>query len=219
MVGEREFLRAIELDPNHSVTRIWYVNLLLAAGRFDEALEQGRQALALDPLSMINHLVLGWVHLFAGRFEVAYEKMSRALELEPRFFQGHVWGALALELMGRSAEAAGHLEAAAQAVQHPPTVLGCRLWAAAIGGRLDECRDLFSRLIAMRDERYVSGFLIALGFLSNGDLDAAERWIERAAEERCPWVNYLKVDPRVAALRDRPRIQAIVARLGKGPVR
>ena len=48
------------------------------------------------------------------------------------------------------------------------------------------------------------------------DLDAAEPWIERAADERSPWVNYLKVDPRVAALHDRPRIQAILARLGHG---
>ena len=68
----------------------------------------------------------------------------------------------------------------------------------------------------MREERYVSGFLIALGFVVVGDLDAAEPWIEPAADERSPWVGYLKFDPRVAALRDRPRIQAILARLGQG---
>jgi hypothetical protein len=62
----------------------------------------------------------------------------------------------------------------------------------------------------------VSGFLIALALITAGDLDAAEPWIERAAEERSPWVNYLKIDPWVAALRDRPRIQAIAARLGHG---
>jgi hypothetical protein len=64
--------------------------------------------------------------------------------------------------------------------------------------------------------RFVSGFLIALGFLTVGDLDAAEPWIERAADERSPWVNFLKVDPRVSALHDRPRIRTILARLGQG---
>ena len=71
-------------------------------------------------------------------------------------------------------------------------------------------------MIAMRGERYVPGFLIALGYVVLGDLDAAEPWIERAADERSPWVGYLKVDPRVAALHDRPRIRAILAHLGQG---
>ena len=214
--AEREFLRAIELNPNHSVTRLWYVNVLLVSGRFDEALEQGRRALSLDPLSLINNVVMGWVHFFARRFDIAFEKMARALELEPAFFQAHLWRGWALWQMGKLDEAAEHMEAAGRLSQHPPTVLGSRAMAAAFGGRPDECRELVARMIAMRDERYVSGFLIALGFVSVGDLDAAEQWIELAADERSPWVGYLKVDPRVAALHDRPRIQAILARLGHG---
>src|SRR6185503_1426638 len=108
--SEREFLRAIELNPKHAVARLWYVNMLLAAGRFDEALEQGRHALELDPLSIINSLVMGWVHFFAGRFDVAFEKMGRALELDPRFFLGHQWRGWALWQMGRLEEAAEHFE-------------------------------------------------------------------------------------------------------------
>ncbi len=214
--SEREFLRAIELNPNHAVTRLWYSNVLLAAGRFDGALEQGRRALELDPLSIINSLVMGWVHFFERRFELAYEKIGRALELEPSFFLAHQWRGWTLCQMGRLDEAAENFETGARLVQHPPSVLGYRAIAAAFGGRPDECRELLARLIVMRDERYVSGFLIALGFVVVGDLDAAEPWIETAADERSPWVGYMKVDPRVAALHDRPRIRAILARLGRG---
>ncbi len=214
--AEREFLHAIELAPHHAVTRLWYVNVLLAEGRFDEALEQGRRALELDPLSIINSLVMGWVHFFAGRFDVAYEKMARALELDPNFFLGHQWRGWSLWQMGRLDEAAEHFETAARLAQHPPTVVGYRAIAAAFRGRPDECRELLASLIAMRAERFVSAFLIALGFIVVGDPDAAEPWIVRAADERSPWVGYLKVDPRVAALHDRPPIQAILARLGRG---
>ena len=214
--SELEFLHAIERNPSHAITRLWYVNVLLASGRLDEALEQGRRALELDPLSIINSLVMGWVHFFARRFEVAYDKMARALELDPTFFLAYQWRGWTLWQMGRLGEAAEHFETAARLAQHPPTVLGYRAIAAAFSGRPDECRELVAQMIAMRDERYVSGFLIALGFIAAGDLDAAEPWIERAADERSPWVNYLKVDPRVAALHDRPRIQAILARLGHG---
>ena len=118
--------------------------------------------------------------------------------------------------MGRLDEAAENMEAAARLAQHPPSVLYCRAVAAAFRGRPDECRELIARMIAMRNERYVSGFLIALGFVSVGDLDAAEPWIERAADERSPWVGYLKVDPRVAVLHEKPRVQATLARLGQG---
>src|SRR5262249_9520779 len=100
--------------------------------------------------------------------------------------------------------------------QHPPSVVVFRAIAAAFRGRPDECRRLLATVIAARDERFVSAFLIALGFIVAGDLDAAEPWVVRAADERSPWVNYLKVDPRVAALLDRPSIQSIMARLGRG---
>jgi len=214
--AEREFLRAIELNPHHAVTRLWYVNVLLAEGRFDEALEQGQRALELDPLSIINSLVMGWVHFFARRFDVAYEKMARALELEPGFFLGHQWRGWTVWQMGRLDEAAEHFETAARLAQHPPTVVGYSAIAAAFRGRPEECRAQIARLIAMREERFVSGFLIALAFIVVGDLDAAEPWIVVAADERSPWAGYLKVDPRVAPLHDRPRIQAILARLGRG---
>ena len=214
--SEREFLHAIELNPNHAVARLWYANVLTAAGRFAEALEQGRRALELDPLSTINSLVTGWVHFFERRFEIAYEKMARALELEPTFLPAIQWRGWTLVQMGRLGEAAEHFESAARLAQHPPTVLGYRAIAASFGGRPNECRELIARMAAMRDERYVSGFLIALAFLSVGDLDAAEPWIVRAADERSPWVGFMKVDPRVSALHDRPRIQSILAHLGQG---
>src|SRR5262249_52904883 len=152
--------------PRHSVTRLWYANLLLAAARFDEALEQGRRALELDPLSLINNLVMGWVHFFERRFEVAYDKMARALELEPSFFPAQLWRGYCLWQLGELEEAAGHLEVAAGMAQHPPSVLGHRATAAALRGRTHECRTLIAELIAMRDQRFVSGFLIALALIA-----------------------------------------------------
>ena len=214
--AEREYLRAIELNPNHAVTRLWYANLLLAAGRFDAALEQGRRALALDPLSIILNLVTGWIHFFERRYEVAYEMMARALELEPGFFQAHHYRGWALRGMGRPEEASEHLLIAARLAQHPPTVLYNEALAAAFAGRRDECLETVARMVAMRNERHVSAFSIAVALVVAEELDEAELWIERAANERSPWINFLNVDPRISPLRGRPRIQAILDRLGRG---
>jgi TolB-like protein/Flp pilus assembly protein TadD len=214
--AERAFLRAIELNPNHGATRLWYANLLLAAGRFDEAHEQGRLARELDPLSIVHSLVTGWIDLFERRFDRAFERMARALELEPGFFQAHQWRGWALWQMGRLEEASRHLETAASLAHHPPTVMCNRAMAAAFAGRPEECREIVGRMVAMRSERYVSGFSIALAYLAAGDPAAAEPWILRAADERSPWVGFLRVDPRVDALRGRPAIETLVSRVGQG---
>jgi hypothetical protein len=108
------------------------------------------------------------------------------------------------------------LETGAEFAQHPPTVLFIRALAAACAGRRDECLATIGRMVAMRQERYVSAYYIAFGLVAVGELDEAESWIERAADERSPWINFLNVDPRMSALHARPRIQAILAGLGRG---
>jgi hypothetical protein len=141
--------------------------------------------------------------------------MARALELEPGFFQAHHYRGWALWGMGRPKEACEHLETAARLAQHPPTVLLNSALASAFGGRRDESLETVARMVAMRNERYVSAFHIALGFVAAGEPGEAEPWIERAADERSPWINFLNVDPRMSALHDRPGIQSILARLGR----
>jgi TolB-like protein len=215
-VAEREFLKAIELNPGHSVARIWYANVLLAQRRFDEALDQGRRALDMDPLSLINNIVMGWVHFFERRYETAFDRMARSLELEPGFFPAHLWRAHCLWQLGRTGEAADHLDVAAGLAQYPPSVTAYRATAAALRGRPDQCRALVDELIAMRERHFVSGHLVAVALAAMGDHDGAEPWIEVASEERSPWINYLAIDPRLAPLTDRPRIRAILARLGRG---
>jgi serine/threonine protein kinase/tetratricopeptide (TPR) repeat protein len=214
--AERAFLFAIKLNPNHAATHMWYANALAAASRFDEALAECRRAGELDPLSFVNHLVMGWVPFFRRRFDVAYEGWARCLELEPGFFQAHQWRGWALWQMGKLEEASRSFDAAAALAQHPPTVMCCRATAAAFAGRAGECREIVARMVAMRDERYVSAFSIALGYLALGDAEGAEPWIERAADERSPWIGFMKVDPRVDALRGRPRVESLISRVGQG---
>ena len=214
--AERSFVRAIDLNANHAVTRLWYVNLLAEAARFGEAHEQCRRALELDPLSIILNLVHGWVRFFERDFGPAFEEMGRALELEPGFFQAHQWRGFALWQTGRVEEASRHLETAAGFTQHEPTALFLRAMSTAIAGRTEEGRALAARLEAMRAERYVSAFSLALVRIALGDLDAAVPWIEKAAEERSAWVGFMRVDPRMDAVRHDPRIEALCAGIGTG---
>lgn len=214
--AERDFLRAIELEPNLAVTRLWYVNLLIASGRFAECDEHIRRALELDPLSLILNMVHGWMRFFEGRYQEAFDSMERALELEPNFFQAHAWRGWALASLGRRGEAAVHMESAAGLIQHEPTSRQCGALARAFAGELDAARDSTRRLEALREERHVAAFAVALCHEAIGDHERAIAWLERARDERSPWIGFLRVDRRFDALRGHPRFEPLLALPG-GP--
>jgi tetratricopeptide (TPR) repeat protein len=83
--AEREFRRAIELNPSYGWAHHDYAWLLVAAGRFDEAIGQIKQAQALDPMSPLANSDVGWVYLFARRYDEAIDQIKRTLDLEPGF--------------------------------------------------------------------------------------------------------------------------------------
>jgi TolB-like protein/DNA-binding winged helix-turn-helix (wHTH) protein/Tfp pilus assembly protein PilF len=83
--AERNFLRAIEINPSLGLAHHDYSWFLVAMGRFDEGIEQMKLAQRLDPLSPLANSDVGWVYLMARRYDEAIEQIERTLELEPRF--------------------------------------------------------------------------------------------------------------------------------------
>ncbi|MEO5616681.1 MAG: protein kinase, partial [Candidatus Eisenbacteria bacterium] len=214
--AERSFLRALELNPHHATTRLWYVNLLIASGRLDEALAEARASVEHDPLSLILNLVTGWVYFYRREFDLSFREMGRPLELEPNFFQPHQWRGWSLHLMGRDTEAAEHLEVAAGLIHHRPTELLCKLMSQVYGGNANKARAILAQLEHLGSNRYVSAFSIMLGHLSLGDREESLNWLEKARDQRSPWIGFLNHDPRVDALRGDPRFEAIRALAGQG---
>ena len=83
----REFQRAIELNPNYATAHQWYgIDLLVALGRFDEAISEVKRALELDPLSLIINSDLGRTYYFARRYDEAIEQLRKTLEMDPNFY-------------------------------------------------------------------------------------------------------------------------------------
>jgi tetratricopeptide (TPR) repeat protein len=82
--AEREFRRAVELNPGYITAHQWYAILLAEAGRDADALRHAERAVALDPLSGLMHQALGLIHLFGRRFDRAVAEERRPLELAPQ---------------------------------------------------------------------------------------------------------------------------------------
>ena len=96
-----EFQRAIALKPNYATAHHWYGNgPLLALGRFDEAIAEGKRAVELDPLSPINNADLGQNLYIARRYDEAIAQLRKTLEIDPTFYYAHYNLGIALQLKG-----------------------------------------------------------------------------------------------------------------------
>jgi TolB-like protein/DNA-binding winged helix-turn-helix (wHTH) protein/Tfp pilus assembly protein PilF len=211
--AEREFQRALALDPGYAVAHQWYGTYLGQLGRFDEALDQMRLARQLDPVSRIIGTNLGALHYFARRYDEAIRICRQTLELDAEF-------PVALWLLGRAHEARGELPQALSAFERAiaasdsPTYVAARARVLALSGDAAQARSLLETLHRLSERRYVSAFDLALVHGALGETQASLDWLERAYASRSNALADLKVDPRLDPLRSEPRFQALVRRVG-----
>ena len=214
--AEREYRKAIALNPTYAVAHHWYGGFLSAMGRHDEAMQQAQTARSLDPLSPIIQTWVGLRHYFARNHESAIGEYRKALELDRDFAPAHWHLGMAYEQTGRHAEGVSEAQ---QALALDP---GSLLYLTSLGhayaraGRVQEARATLTRLAEASRTRHVSAYHVATIHSALGDTTAALDWLDRALAEQSPWIGYLKVDPRVDRMRSHPRFQALVrkARLG-----
>ena len=212
--AEAEFRRAIALEPNYSTAHQWYANLLVAAGRFDEAERAMRRAEEIDPLSLIAKAALAWVHYHAGDNAAAVAQARETLELDPDYAVAHLWGGWALQAMDS-------LDAAVAAHRRAVAVTdGAALYVAslarslALAGERAEAERLLAGLGSRTDGgRYVPSYEVAKVHLALGRADEALAWLERALDERSHSMAFLRVDPQLAPLRADPRFARLVGRV------
>ena len=210
--AEREYLRAIELDPKYPLGHHWYGGFLSAMGRHEEALEQAHTARRLDPLAPIFSTWVGLRHYFARRYEVAIEEYEKALELSPGFAPGHWHLGWALEQTGRFEEAIAAAQTAIDASGGNPLYIASLGHAYAAQGETHKAREILGELEGLADERHVSAYHTAVIHAALGAHEEAFRLMATAFDERSPWIGYIQVDPRLDPLRQDPRFPHLLRR-------
>jgi TolB-like protein/tetratricopeptide (TPR) repeat protein len=211
--AEREFRRALELNPNYAQAHHWLAFDLAEVGRFDEAEASIGRALALDPLSLIIQANAGTVAYFARRFELAVERCDRALALDADFPVGHQWRGRALEALGRYDEAIAAFRAAAARLGEEPETLASLGHALALAGQRPEAESIAERLAELSGERYVSPYWRAVLAAGLGDADGAFDLLAAAIDARADWVIGVPMEPIFDGLRGLPRYRDLVTRI------
>ena len=206
---EREFKRALELDPSNSKAHHFYSHYLLAMRRFDESLIESKRALELDPLSELLNFHLAWHYVWAHQPDLAIEQCRKWLEVFPNSVLGHLFRMLAYEMKGLYEEAIG---------DELDSKMAARLKRAY--GRLGARGYWQSRLdsaLEQSNQHYFSPLIIAGFYARLGQREEAFAWLEKAYDERSVWMAQLSCDPRFDPLRSDPRFQELLRRMNFPP--
>jgi serine/threonine-protein kinase len=217
--AEKEFRKAIALNPNDADAHQWYSNFLSASGRFSESLEEIRKARELDPFNVVINRDVGLAHYWAGDPARALPEMRRALELDPSSPISRLYMGVVLWQTGPPGPAIAEWEKAVQHSDRSPDALAFRAYGCGRAGRTAEAEATLKELEGLAKKRFVSAFPFAIVALGLGRNDEAITWLEKAQEERAGRLVYLNVEHAFDPLRKDPRFAAVVRKVGLPPAR
>jgi serine/threonine-protein kinase len=213
--GERGFLRALELNPNHVTSRHGYaLGLLVALGRMEEAIGHMNRVLDLDPLSALVNCDFGATYTYAGRFDDALRQYRATLDLEPHNNRGQMEMGWLLLHMGRVQEGLQLIEQALDRTVAIPAFLGIYALGLALAGRRRESLSALDGIRHTNPEGEFRSNMAPFALDALGLREEALTEFERAYERRDPHLRFLNVDPRAHLLRGEPRFQALVRKMG-----
>jgi serine/threonine-protein kinase len=210
--ADRQFERAIELNPNSADAHFDYSRYLGVMGRFEEGLARGKRAVDLDPLTPARRGCIGWVYYFARRFDEALSTYQAALEFEPNL-DFHFYVGLIYREKGMYERSIAEYLKGVEKNPGSPHILGHLGNAYARAGRTREARECLRKLKDRSRDSNVGTYEIAFIHAALGEKDQAFEWLEKAYEERNQGLAFLKVDPTVDPLRSDPRFERMLRRM------
>src|SRR5437868_3431116 len=212
--AEKEFKRALTLNPQSVRAHTLYTEYLAGMGRFNEAYDQGRRALELDPLSILARWSLGWASLHAGRSDDAIQQFSKAAELDPNNASVRLYLGRAYLFKGMQQRAIEEMETAQRLDPDEPIVLPFLGYGYAVTGRRAEALKVLQSLDEMEKRRYVSRIYRAYIYAGLGDKDKAFEWLEKAYQERSDSLAWFREDPESKSLQADPRFAVLMRKIG-----
>jgi serine/threonine-protein kinase len=220
VAAEKEFKRAIQLDPQYAPAHQWYSFLLTSRGRFQEALVEGHTAQENDPASISVRRSLGYCYLYARKYDQARYHLDRAIAMNPTAEESFRILGLILALQGEYAEAERVLREGLALAGAGTTFTKVTLaYALACGGDKSFASQVRDELIEKRKHDYVSPAELAILHIALDDHAAAIDWCEIAVDERRGWTAYLAVHPMLDSVREEPRFVKLLGRLGQSGIR
>ncbi len=211
--SEKQYKRALELNPNNADAHTFYAHLLSSTGHHAKALAEIKRARELDPLNLRTNALEGQFLLHAGQPDGALARLQKTFALEPDFWLAHLFAASAYIEKGMLPEAVAAARMARElssASTHPTAF---ESYALAKSGQQAEAEGLLAELLKLSTKRFVSPYHIAQIYNGLGGRDETLAWLERGFAQRDPKMVFLKVEPKWNNLRSEPRFIDLMKRM------
>ena len=215
---EREFKRAIELNPNNAFSHRRYGETLQARARFSEALAEGTRAQELDPLSPDIVANLGFTHLLMQHYDESIAQFRKVLDLKSNVPVAHAFTAVAYAMKGMHRQALAEYDqildqdkAVAPETQLIADTLG---WIYAVSGRRADALKIALEFRQLSTHAYVESYSLGTVYAGLGEKDEAFRLLEKAYDQHSPDIVFLAVDPFWYGMRSDPRYGDLLRRIG-----
>ncbi len=213
--AEKEFKRAIELNPKYSTAHHWYAFYLFFRVRFDEAIAEMEKALELDPFSLIINCDFGWVLYYARHYDRSIEALQKTLEMDPNFVSAHSF--LGRVYLQKSMYKEALLEFQKEKdpsrgwMQNVETLFGIAYMRMS---KKKKAQQILDDMTERTKQEYVSPYHIALLCITLGKNDLGFEWLDRAYKERDHWLLYLNAEPMFDTVRKDPRFTKLLKKIG-----
>jgi len=211
--AQREFERAVELDPHDSLTYFDYSWLLAILGENDRAVQIAERGAQLDPQdAQIAANVLG-AYVMSRRYDEALARVPATIKLDEKVWWTYYWQGIAYSEKGMHDKAIETLQIAAS-LDDSTLIRGVLAHALARAGRTAEAQRVIDDLIALAKSKFVSQSTIAMGYAGLGDKDKAFAWLDRSFESHDEAIYWTKNHPMFEPLHEDPRYKSMLKRLG-----
>jgi tetratricopeptide (TPR) repeat protein len=212
--AEKEFKRAIDLNPTYATTYEWYALCLSYMGRHKEAIATAKRAQQLDPLTLIISSVVGVVLHYAREYKQAVEEYKKILEMDPNFLPARTFCGAAYTQLGMHEKAIAEQRACIAAAGKTPLVMATLGYALARAGDTEGAEQTLRELRELGQQRYVSPFFLAQIHASLGQVEETLDCLEKACEERFHRMASIKVDSILDPVREHPRFKRLLEKVG-----
>jgi TolB-like protein/Tfp pilus assembly protein PilF len=211
---EKDFQRALELDPSQAIVYYWYGEYLMSRGKPEEAIAVTQQAHQMDPLSPVIGSSLAMILYLARRYDQALRILDRAMEIAPEHFLPHLRMGLVSVQIRKYDQAISHLKLAVKLACQSTETQAALALAYAAAGKSKRAAEILAQLQERQGQRYVLPYNLAKIYAAGGNSEKAFEWLESSYQGGNPDLIELNSEPIFDGLRGDPRFTGLMRRVG-----
>jgi TolB-like protein/Flp pilus assembly protein TadD len=211
--AEKEYRRAIELNPSYAPAHQYYGYCLAEQERLDEAIAEMTRAHELDPLTPWISTNLAWFYYLARRYEESAAQYLKIIEADPGYANAHYSLGLVYAQKKMFEQAIAETEKARQLDPDKPNILAQLGHIYSVSGKKAEAQRVLDELLEKEKSGYVNPVYVATVYTGLGEKDQTFAWLEKAYQDRSEELLFLKVDPAFNDLHSDPRFVGLLRRM------